>query len=444
MRWRSILLVGGICGILSTGWVVASVIPKNLSTSHQPHPSKHHKETTIRVRIYSKLTSFSLRGWDLQWQGTGAERLKSTSSGLAQWNFECGSGSMKASTAGKTVEIQSDIILQPQAGFVSLQNRPFREKLRIYPDEDGCEVINLLSLERYLDGVVNSEINAQWEKAAIEAQVIAARSYAYARIIEAHKRKAHYDVESDLQDQLYQGSAKEDYRVAQAIEKTRGKILTIKGRQAIPIQAFYHSNCGGHTELPHYVWGVQKPGFSKRIRCPYCKSASTYEWSLSLPESEIRQKILLAVTKDKPPVDWPEDWQAYFSSGQILEFKTGNRAPSGRILEIKLTLSSELTPTDENQLLLPKAYSKPQKKVFSLSGNQFRRYLGTQVVRSTLFKSRFSENILDLLGQGYGHGVGLCQWGAKKMAEKGQSANQILSFYYPETQVRNAPRDGIF
>src|SRR6185312_11126927 len=102
-------------------------------------------------------------------------------------------------------------------------------------------------------------------------------------ILEAKKQKLRiFDVDASVKDQVYQGSLKEDFHSSQAVKKTRGMILTVGSDNApLPLQAFYHSTCGGQTELPEHVWSRPLyPGFHRQITCPFCRESPAYSWKI--------------------------------------------------------------------------------------------------------------------------------------------------------------------
>ena len=106
------------------------------------------------------------------------------------------------------IRFRSPTTVETPAGFFQYKGRPYRETLRIHALPSGeCEVVNEVDLEKYLDGLVNSEFSSQWSEEAVAAQAIAARTYAFYQMREAHMRpEAHYDVDSTTKDQVYDGS----------------------------------------------------------------------------------------------------------------------------------------------------------------------------------------------------------------------------------------------
>jgi hypothetical protein len=145
------------------------------------------------VRLADSAPVAKVRGFDLVWNEPGRTGFRSDR--LTQWKFECAGRKrivarevQPTGAIGKTLNFGSQVTLETPAGFLSLDGRPYRETLHVYAGMRGCEFVNEVNLENYLDGLVNSEISAKWEESAIAAQVVAARTYAYHRILQARRR----------------------------------------------------------------------------------------------------------------------------------------------------------------------------------------------------------------------------------------------------------------
>lgn len=276
--------------------------------------------------------------------------------------------------------------------FVLVNGKGYRGVIECTPGEKGVLVVNELPLEDYLVGLINCEISSQWPMEAIKAQAVIARSYA---VYQRDARKnAPYHLESSVMDQVYEGCDIEDGRAARGVRETAGEVLTYGGNV---IQAFYHSNCGGHTEASENVWGFPLP-YLRGVDCKYCSSAPSVKWEQTLPLKKIE-----ALLKNS----------GYHVSG-LREIKAGRRNQSGRLSELVL-LSAK------GRLTVPAA--------------KFRMAVGSTVIKSTNFEVRQVEDSALFSGVGYGHGVGLCQWGAKQRAGDGFDYREILSYYYPGTRL---------
>jgi stage II sporulation protein D len=283
--------------------------------------------------------------------------------------------------------------------------------------------VNDVDLEKYLDGLVNAEFSSKWNEEAIAAQVVVARTYAYYQIREARRKKAKYDVDASVKDQVYNGAMKENFHSSRAVEKTRGIILTATADGVLPIKAFYHSTCGGKAELPENVWGVHYPGFKHLVQCPYCADSPRYRWQLDLRNEDLAETIFKNVQTSGLLKGWPRNALAVIKEGQLLDLRTTQLDSVGHVARVISVWAEGRSVVD-----LP------------IPATRFREWVGVFRLRSTAFDSTFQrqgrEKSWHFDGRGSGHGVGMCQWGAKSMAEKGHSMNEILNFYYPDANVR--------
>jgi len=282
----------------------------------------------------------------------------------------------------------------PLNGIMNLNGKPFRGKAEIAVDTDGkLVVINELPLEDYLKGVINKEISSSWEIDAVMAQAIVARTYALYK--KRNRTNSFYDLESSVLDQVYGGAETEDSRVRYAVENTYGLVLTYNGEL---IKPYYFSTCGGSTEDSKNVWGDDQP-YLKRVRCKYCKNSPVFNWNQRLPVSKIENSLRSAGYKIKG----------------INSIKILSRYESGRVHRIQINGSSGTV---------------------TISGVDFRKILGYDIIKSTLFDVEIEEGYAIFNGHGAGHGVGLCQWGAKGMAEAGFNYKEILEHFFPGTIIK--------
>lgn len=382
----------------------------------------HH----IRVRIGEAVPKVIVRGYDLrvyQTQSWGYE-LVSQIDKTSEWELRCQDGKIRAMALHRLdskpiFDLKEPVSIQTPVGILEYGNQPYRDEIRIFSSGLLCEVINDVDLEKYLDGLVNSEFSSKWNEEAIQAQVIAARTYAYYQILESKKRKSRFDVDATVKDQVYQGSLREDYHSSRAVEKTKGLILTSQSGKAI--KAFYHSTCGGLTELPEHVWGMASPGFKQQVHCPYCTGSPAYKWDLNLKKDEITHLILSGARKDGLLSGWPKNAWDWLKNGKLLSIRTG-------FFEKDQRVSKVITVWTKNGIL----------NEFTIPAPRFREWVGFTKIRSTFFDVfvHSSRSEWHFQGRGNGHGVGMCQWGAKIMGEKGKKMAEILKFYYPDTILK--------
>ena len=264
----------------------------------------------------------------------------------------------------------------------------------ITSDPGGMTVVNHVPLESYLVGLVNGEIDSKWPSEAVKAQVVAARTFALYRM---QADEALYDVRGDTGDQVYHGAGGEDESAAKAVKATRGMAIYYDG-DLVP--AFYHSSCGGRTADAKDVWGTPHPAL-KSVICGDCGDAPRSGWRVVMESREI-QGILQRL---------------YPGIGTVRRFGVHRRSPDGRV-------SVLFFDTDTGSTLL--------------DSGDFRREAGYTRLPSTLFVMSGAGGKVVFAGRGYGHGVGLCQWGSRGAALKGWDYRRILKKYYTGVEIRKA------
>ncbi|MBI3814696.1 MAG: SpoIID/LytB domain-containing protein [Nitrospinae bacterium] len=286
-------------------------------------------------------------------------------------------------------------IITPADTLIKVDKNNYRGSIEIRRGErDSLLVINEIDIEDYLKGVINEEISAKWHHESLKAQAVVARTYA---LYQKERRKDNpYHLEATTADQVYGGARNEDERTNRAVEDTRGIVLTYDGRLA---KAFYHSASGGITEDVTDVWGGEGESYLKPVKCDFDRDAPNYQWEVEMDKAHIET----AFSRNGIRTD-------DISSIEIISFTSSKRV-------------SELYITHRNG-------------VEKISGVDFRRIIGYDTIKSTLFRVKENGGGFLFYGRGSGHGVGLCQWGAKGMAEKGYSFTDILKYYYPGIEIK--------
>lgn len=410
----------------------------------------------VRVRIVDGVKRVAVRGFDLRFRSVYREDLKihqasalrtlagrpslsARSDRLSNWRFTCPNGGVvQAAQLGsgklplRTVYFAGPVRVESPAGFVTVQGKPYRERIFVHPISTRkgweCEVVNHVDVESYLDGLVNAEFSAAWNREAIDAQVVAARTYAYYQMKLMTRRGAHFDLDSTIKDQVYDGTMREDYRSRLAAIRTRGQVLKASRKDEWPIKAYYHSTCGGTTELPEVVWGTPMKGFARRVTCPYCRNSPSFIWDVPLGAKEIAIEIWKGA-RDLGPADrdairnWPQTWEKELRESELLDLRVTVQNASGR--------AERVTSKWKN--------AQGKEYVLEMPGTLFRSWIGPSRLKSTVFQVLAAgKDQWVLRGRGFGHGVGLCQWGAKTLGEQGKKAREILKFYYPDAVVARA------
>lgn len=280
------------------------------------------------------------------------------------------------------------------AAFAVKGNR-YRGVIKAIASPSGVTLVNQVSMEDYLKGVVPCEIVPSWQMDAIKAQAVAARTYAM-----FHKngyRSAGYDVTDDTRTQVYRGVSAETEATNRAVMETAGEVVTYGGS---PIDAVFHASGGGYTENCENVWGSPVP-YLKGV--PEDKYATPWKKTISL--SSFTKMADVGRLKG-----------IKLSALHIGEaHKTNDRGISGRVKSVILVGSKGNRVVSGDRL----------QQIYDLN--------------STLFDLSVSGNQLVITGYGYGHGLGLSQWGAEAMAEKHGGAKDyyktILMHYFTGTKV---------
>ncbi|MBU1168551.1 MAG: SpoIID/LytB domain-containing protein [Proteobacteria bacterium] len=294
--------------------------------------------------------------------------------------------------AGKAVS--RECMISASQDVLSLDGQRYRGALRVLVKPSGLLVVNHISIEDYLYGVVPKEMSWLWDPEALMAQAIASRTYALFIREKQGLIASDYDLEATTSSQVYGGVAVEKEQTTHAVNNTKGMVITFRGKLII---SYFHANSGGYTESALNVWGVD---------IPYLKSVPD-SFSTILPETVWDHRVSF---KDLSNLFN----QSHPNLGPIRKIKTGKTSRSGRILSF--TLVSD-------------------KKQMTISGNNFRMTIGPRELKSTRFDIYPNHQGFFFKGTGYGHGVGMSQWGAHRMAQAGYSCKAIIKNYYPGTVI---------
>jgi len=308
--------------------------------------------------------------------------------------------------SGKEIRISSN----DNKNSIEFKGKVYRGSIKIRTNNGQLVFVNSLSLEEYLKGVLPLEMpagNGNENIEALKAFAICARTYSINKMDE---NKLSFDLYLDTRDQVYGGLNSEKEITNKAVDETRGEILTFKGKPAV---TFYSASCGGHTEnvknvfntvgdLP-YLSGV-KDGDE-----PYCSITPRFNWEETYSENQFVNRLTNAGLISG-------------SDFNIENIVVASRFESGRVNELRITLSSD----------------GDEKKV-SIFGNIIRSVIRTSnskgILRSTMFDISYDDGTVTITGKGYGHGVGLCQWGCIDLSHEGWNYKSILNHYFPGTEI---------
>jgi stage II sporulation protein D len=272
-----------------------------------------------------------------------------------------------------------------------------RGRVAVERGAEGLRVINQVPLEAYLAGTLGREVYSRWHRVTLRAQAVAARSYAlYQR---ARRAGEAFDVASGTTDQVYGGIEAETSSVLRAVADTRNEVLTWQGA---PILAAYHSASGGRSAGAEEVWGQALPYLRGRAVPHEDGSPDTY-WRARIAGPTLGRSLAPLGLR----------W------GDVRMARVVERTASGRVARVELRGA-------------PGPGGAP---VAEITGRELRGALGESLVRSTLFEIRQVEGDFVIAGSGHGHGVGMSQWGAQAMAERGADYREILEAFYPGTTL---------
>lgn len=288
---------------------------------------------------------------------------------------------------------------------ILIEGKAMPSHILLASDAHQIDVVGFVPIEEYVASVVGSEVSPKWPLETLKAQAVATRSYTQAVMIERSRRLFH--VESDVSDQVYKHlfhsneNLKSDIaKVSQAVVETQSMVLTDPSSKEV-IKAFYHADCGGRTLSAKQV-GLSPKNYGV-AEDPWCANNAKSKWSYEFSGEELQKKLkgLLSV-------------EANSLSG------------------LKAFLDSEGRSVDKLELQTDKGNQL-------ISSYDLRRSLGWKNIRSTKFElAKNQQNEYVFKGQGYGHGVGLCQNGSRYLGQKGKKFEEILSHYYPLAQLKKS------
>ena len=362
-------------GLAAVGLVLAMATTATAQTSGM-----------IRVALVESARVVELRGSDIEVSDLGT-------------CVRCG-GDPVTTALVRAVPVGAGVVIDGRAaaGFRLRSTRPIRLNGREYAgpldvvrNGAGITVVSELGLEDYIVGVLRAETNEKWPGETLRAQAVVARTYAaYHRQLNAGKP---YHIVASTAHQQFAGRVPATSPVWDAVRDTAGQVLLWEG-ELFP--AFYHTESGGYTEDPRMVFAARNMPALKPVRCEFSTGSPHFFWNLDVRLADLAQVLR----------------RNDVTVGSIVAIDVSERTPSLRAA----TLTIHGTQTSAR-----------------VRGNELRRMLGYDTLKSTLFAVAVDGDWARFAGRGYGHGVGMCQWGAKGMAEQGYPLRKILEFYYPGT-----------
>lgn len=294
--------------------------------------------------------------------------------------------------------------------FLEIDDASYRGALLFTASKNGkFAVVNYLDVEEYLRGVVPLEMGRRplREIEALKAQAVAARTYTYHRM--ARRSNAPFDMVATVADQVYGGAGVENREADMAVKQTAGLVLVSGDSLAL---AYYHSTCGGRTADVYDVWKkppqpyLQSVADLDSMQNPYCNISTYATWYEKWSRRDFSRIVIGELRKTYPKERF---------AGDVIDFSIQEWFPCGRVKRCTIT-------------------GRGWKKV--VGGDKIRFILrratkGNPILRSASFSIKTPLGLtIELTGQGYGHGVGMCQMGAVGRARDGQNFQTILAAYY--------------
>ncbi|MFH0889508.1 MAG: SpoIID/LytB domain-containing protein [Planctomycetota bacterium] len=303
---------------------------------------------------------------------------------------------------GSKVNISNDdIVIVPSNSnsLIQVGQRNYHGYLRIkgLPSKK-ISLVNIIDLESYLPGVVSSEMDESWPENSLDAQAITARSFALFRIKQfgTYSQKAFdYDLTDDIYSQVYRGEERTGPKTRQAVEKTRGIIISYN---SLIFNTLFSDTCGGSTEPGDLVFGLTPLPPLQGRKCGFCYNSKHFQWNTEFTNDEIIKALnLKGVTK-------------------IKDIEITRTAPGGHAVEVALKMEGRNSP-------------------IIFQAQKFRIALNPNKLKSTMFKIIKKNGYFEFIGHGWGHAVGMCQEGTRGMSEQNFTPLQILEYYYQESKI---------
>jgi stage II sporulation protein D len=334
------------------------------------------------------------------------------------------------------------ISLTSDKSFIDYTNRVYRGDFMFAVVDHMISVINHVEVDDYLYSVVPCEVEYYWPSEALKAQAIVARTY----LLKNLGRFNHlgFDLTDTSSSQVYKGTGNERSSTTAAVDETKNMVVTYQGSL---INAYYHASSGGQTANSENVWSGTVP-YLKAIDDKYSIDAPNATWSLTYTASQLRD-----VMNEKG-----------YEIDEIKAVGTGEISDDGRVQNLVLTTnrgSIDLVKEEARRVL---GYSRLKSIFYSVSGSgqisiMSNLGIGTKDLDGLNALSANGMNTIQsdsplmirnahetspyqpangnfvFSGKGWGHGVGLSQWGAKTMAEQGYNADEIIKYYYRDVEI---------
>jgi SpoIID/LytB domain protein len=270
------------------------------------------------------------------------------------------------------------------------------EQIRVYAKAPTLHWVVHVDVESYLYGVLASEVPASWPVESLKAQAIASRTYLFFK--KQLRKQEHYDVRSDVLDQVFSLDVDKRKSLITAVDETQGLVL-INQEDSNIFPAYFHADCGGQTSSEGYVWR-HPSSVNQAVKDPYCSSADTNDWTYKLDREKLQSLL-----------------------------------KSSFLLPTNAKLTGIYPPKDKERAEVVD-FLFDHKNLQRISANDLRALIGFSKLRSAHFSVEERWDSFVFTGRGFGHGVGMCQWGAQRWARQGKNYGFILKHYYPNARLK--------
>lgn len=333
------------------------------------------------------------------------------------------------------------IYVKGDEGFLKVNERGYRGDIAFIKHTFSTYIINRVSLEDYIKGVVPSEMPESFNLEALKAQAVASRTYVLSRM----KDENLFDVTSTPDTQAYLGMDKETEKTNRAVDETKGEVLTYDGKI---ITAVYHSTSGGFTENNENVWNSPPVPYLRGVDSPYEERSPHFSWTKYITNYRVQIVIKRYIEENNLPY-----------IGEVVGFRVLKKGVSPRVVLIEVigrfgnltlrgTTFSHLFGLKSTWFTFKfKRYKTPFVHSFLSMVERTPFFKGT-MNRIVGFFAQYEEktfrtegvpprrwDLVEFNGKGWGHGVGMSQWGAEGFAENGWNYKDILSHFYQGTEI---------
>ncbi len=283
----------------------------------------------------------------------------------------------------------SGIVVETENGF-SINGNEYFDDAIILKHNNKAIVINSLDIENYVTGVLPHEMSPSWPIEALKAQAIAARTYAIYHYCKNQDEGRVFDVDNTTKYQVYKGKSMVNDNIIEAVAATKDEVVTYSQKV---IGTFFHAICGGYTDSTKNVFGTDIP-YLRGGACYYCKDQIEV-WTNQVHLDKVKQIFGFDVAK---------------SENVRITLTKANK----KVTKVRMTGGG---------------------KDLEVEAREFRSKIGSTTIPSLGFSIKADGQTLNIIGTGRGHGVGMCQWGAYGMANRGMKYPNIIKQYYKLTTI---------